>query len=65
MSDKKHKVEDYSPFVETFDWHVTDEEWERIREDIRSRCTKIETPHGTIWLHPSPNLTQRRELSPN
>ena len=48
-------VEEY--YIDEDEDVITKEEWERIRKDIQSRCTEIETPHGTMWLHPAPNLS--------
>ncbi len=65
MSKFKEVCEDEDEYITDEERERLNKERERIKEDIRSRCTKIETPHGTIWLPPSPNLTQRRELFSN
>ena len=53
----KHEILSKFKEVVDEDEYMTGEEWERIRKDFQSRCTKIETPYGTAWLHPAPNLS--------
>ncbi len=44
----KHEILSKFKEVVDEDEYMTGEEWARIRKDIESRCTKIETPHGTF-----------------
>ena len=53
----KHEIISKFKEVVDEDEYITDEEWERIKKDIQSRCTEIKTPYGTMWLHPAPNLS--------